>query len=168
VEGRLLAFNLRHGRTREKLYLFTTFDLPAEQISAMYDFRWNIETDLRSLKREVRIHMLEAKSPAMAEKELVLSVAAYNLTRAAMNTAGRALNLDPRQFSFSQAQDTMNAYLPVFANARSEAERQQIVEQMLRVFTQSKLPRRRKRRSYPRAVWPRPCSFPKRKVNKKC
>lgn len=168
VEGRLLAFKLRNGRTREKLYIFTTFDLPAEQISAMYDSRWNIETDLRSLKREVRIHMLEAKSPAMVEKELVLSVAAYNLTRAAMNAAGRALNLDPRQFSFSQAQDTINAYLPVFASARSEAERQQIVEEMLRVFAQSKLPRRRKRRSYPRAVWPRPCSFPKRKVNKKC
>ncbi len=165
VEGRLLAFKLRHGRKREKLYIFTTFHLPAEQISTVYVSRWNIETDLRSLKREVRIHMLEAKSKAMVEKEVVLSVAAYNLTRAAMNEAGRALNLDPRQFSFSQAQDTINAYLPVFASASSEAERQQIVEEMLRVFAQSKLPRRRKRRSYPRAVWPRPCPFPKRKVN---
>jgi len=167
VEGRLLAFKLRHGRRREKLYIFTTLDLPAEQISEVYDSRWNIETDLRSLKREVRLHMLEVKSPAMVQKELVLSVAAYNLTRAAMNAAGRALNLDPRQFSFSQAQDTMNAYLPVFAGARSQAERQQIVEEMLQVFAQSKLPRRPKRRFYPRAVWPRPSPFPKPKVNKK-
>jgi hypothetical protein len=167
VEGRLLVFKIRTGGKPQKLYLFTTLDLPADQILSLYGYRWNIETDLRSLKREVRLHMLDAGSPAMAEKELVLSVAAYNLTRATMNEAASALNLNPRQFSFSLAQDTLNAFLPAFANATSEQERQEIVQEMLRVFAQSTLPRRRKRRSYPRVIWPRPCSFPKRKVAKK-
>ncbi len=111
--------------------------------------------------------MLDVKSPEMAAKELVLGVAAYNLTRAAMNEAASALNLDPRRFSFSQAQDTLNAFLPLFANAASDEEREQILQRMLRVFSQSKLPCRSKRRSAPRTVWPRPCSFPKRKVNQK-
>jgi hypothetical protein len=97
------------------------------------------------------------------QKELLLGVAAYNLTRVAMNEAGAALGLDPRQFSFSQAQDTLHAFLPVFANAGSDRERQQIMRQMLRVFAQSKLPRR-KRPPYPREIWPRASSFPKRKV----
>jgi hypothetical protein len=125
------------------------------------------QTDLRSLKREVRLHLLAVKSPDMAAKELVLGVAAYNLTRAAMNEAGSALGLNPREFSFSQAQDTLNAYLPVFAKATSDQERQRIAQEMLRVFAQSKLPRRRKRSSYPRKIWPRPCSFPKRNVANK-
>jgi len=76
---------------------------------------------------------------------------------------GAALGLDPRRFSFSQAQDTLHAFLPLLANAENEQDRQQIMSQMLRVFSQSKLPKRT-RRSYAREVWPRPCPFPKRKV----
>jgi hypothetical protein len=165
VAGRLLAFKVSDASGKlQKLYFFTTFTLSAEQILRMYGYRWNIETDLRSLKREVRLHMLDVKSPDMAAKELLLSVAAYNLTRAAMNTAGSALGLDPRQFSFSRAQDTLKAYLPLFAHAASDQEREQLMQDMLRVFSQSKLPRSRKRSSYPREIWPRPCSFPKRKI----
>ncbi len=168
VRGRLLAFKVRDALGKwQKLYFFTTLTLPPDQILSLYGYRWNIETDLRSLKREVRLHMLEAKSADMVEKELLLGVAAYNLTRATMNEAGTALGLNPRQFSFSQAQDTLHAFLPVFASATSDQERQQIMQQMLRVFAQSKLPRR-KRSPYPREIWPRPCSFPKRKVATKC
>ncbi len=80
-----------------------------------------------------------------------------------MNEAGTALGIDPRRFSFSQAQDTLHAFLPLLANAATERARQKIMEQMLRVFGQSKLPRR-SRCSYAREVWPRPCPFPTRKV----
>ena len=165
VAGRFLAFKITgpDGK-KEKLYLFTTLDLPAGQILELYGYRWNIETDLRTLKRQVRMEMLDVKSKAMAEKELVLAVAAYNLTRATINEAATALNLNPRDFSFSLAQDTLNAFLPAFANATSEQERQQIAQNMLRVFSQSKLPRRRKRRSFTREAWSRPCSFPYRKI----
>ena len=165
VAGRWLAFKVRdaHGKW-QKLYFFTTFTLPPEEILRAYGYRWNIETDLRSLKREVRLHMLEVKSPDMAGKELALGVAAYNLTRAAMNEAAAALHLDPRQFGFSMAQDAIQAFLPAFAQANSEPERQRIMREMLRVFSYSTLPHRHKRRSAPREIWPRPRSFPKRKL----
>ena len=165
VDGRLLAFKVRDARGKfQKLYFFTTLDLRPDQILKVYGYRWRIETDLRSLKREVRLHMIDAKSVEMVGKELVLGVAAYNLTRATMNQAAAALHLEPRQFSYALAQDTINAFLPAFAQASSDAERQALMDQMLRVFAQSTLPRRRKRRSAPRMIWPRPCSFPKRKV----
>jgi hypothetical protein len=164
VAGRLLTFRVCDALGKwQKLYFFTTLTLPPDQILKTYGYRWNIETDLRSLKREARLHLLEAKSADMVEKELLLGVAAYNLTRAAMNEAGAALGLDPRRFSFSQAQDTLHAFLPLLANAASDTERQQITRQIIRVFSQSKLPQR-KRRPYPREIWPRPCPFPKRKV----
>jgi hypothetical protein len=165
VSGRLLTFKVRDSDGKwQKLYFFTTLTLPSEQILTLYGYRWNIETDLRSLKREVRLHMLDARSPAMVTKELVLGVAAYNLTRAAINQAASALNLNPRQFSFSLAQDTLNAFLPAFAQATGDAERQQIMQQMLRVFAQSTLPRRHKRPSPPRTTWPRPRTFPTRTI----
>jgi hypothetical protein len=164
VRGRLLAFSTRDANGQwQQLYFFTTLTLPPEQILHLYGYRWNIETDLRSLKREVRLHMLEARSNDMVEKELLLGVAAYNLTRAAMNEAGAALGTDPRRFSFSQAQDTLHAFLPLLANAATERARQKIMEQMLTAFSQSKLPKR-SRRPYAREVWPRPTSFPRRKV----
>jgi hypothetical protein len=167
VAGRLLAFRTHEaGGKWQTLYFFTTLTLPLQQILELYGYRWNIETDLRSLKREVRLHALDAQSAAMVAKELVLGVAACNLTRAAMNAAATALNLNPRQLSFSRAQDMLNAFLPVFANATSEEQCQRIMQQMLRAFSQSKLPNRSKRRSAPRAIWPRPCSFPRRKAVK--
>jgi len=168
VAGRLLAFRTHEaGGKWQILYIFTTLTLAPQKILELYGYRWNIETDLRSLKREVRLHMLDTQSATMVAKELVLGVAAYNLTRAAMNTAAKALDLNPRQLSFSRAQDLINAFLPVFANANSEEARQHIMQQMLRAFSQSKLPNRPNRRSAQRTIWPRPCSFPKRKVSKK-
>ncbi len=169
VEGRLLAVKvLGTDGKPQKLYFFTPLDLPPDRILELYGYRWHIETDLRSLKREVRLHTLTAQSKTMVEKELVLGVAAYNLTRAAINEAAAALHLSPRQFSFALARDTVKAFLPLFASARSEKERQQIGAQMLRVMGQSLLPRRRKRRpSAPREIWPRPCSFPKRQIAKR-
>lgn len=167
VEGRLVAVKVCGAEGKpQKLYFFTSLDLPATQLAELYGYRWNIETDLRSLKREVRLHTLTAKSRDMVDKELVLGVAAYNLTRAAINQAAVALHLSPRQFSFSLARDTVNAFLPRFAEARNEAERRQIGQEMMRVMSYSLLPHRRKRRpSPPRTVWPRPHSFPKRKVS---
>ena len=50
-----------------------------------------------------------------------------------MNEAGAALGLDPRRLSFSQAQDTLYAFLPLFAHAAGDQERQQIMQQMLRL-----------------------------------
>ena len=166
VDGRLLAIKVRDARGKwQKLCFFVAcLDLAPAQILKLYGYRWRIETDLRSLKREVRLHMIHAKSPAMVDKELVLGVAAYNLIRATMSQAAAALHLDARQSSFSLTQDTINAFMPAFANAGSHPERQDLMDQMLRVLAQSTLPRRRKRRSAPRTIWPRPCPFPKRKV----
>jgi DDE family transposase len=148
VEGRLVVVKAFDAAgKKQKLYFFTTLDLPMDKILELYGYRWNIETDLRWLKREVRLHTLTAQSQDMVDKELVLGVAAYNLIRAAINQAAQALQLSPRQFSFSMARDTINAFLPAFAAATSEEERQQLGQRMLRVMRQSLLPHRRKRRS---------------------
>jgi hypothetical protein len=166
VQGRLIAVRIAGGRKKDKLFFFTTLDLPSERILTLYGYRWNIETDLRSLKQEVRLYMLDAQSEAMVRKELVLGVSAYNLTRGAMNQAATALGMEARQLSFSLAQDTLNAFLPALARATSDAERQALTQEMLWVFSYSKLTPR-KRAPFPREVWGRPGTFPKRKASQK-
>jgi hypothetical protein len=153
---------VRRGKVIQ-LYLVTTLDLPVEQILQLYGFRWNIELDLRSLKQTVHLHSLRSTTPAMAEKELVLGVTAYNFVRAAIWAAAQVANVDPRRISFSRAQDVVNACLPILQATRSDEEYAVQLERMLRRIAQCKLPQSRHRQSYPRAVWPRRGNFPKQK-----
>ncbi len=153
---------LRKGKVIQ-LYVVTTLDLPVEQIVELYGFRWNIELDLRSLKQTVHLHTLRSTTTDMVAKELVLSVAAYNFVRAAIYAAARAANLNPRQISFSRAQDVVNACLPNLRAARSEQEYALELERMLRRIAQCKLPQTSHRPTYPRAVWPRGNPYPKKR-----
>ena len=167
VEGRLLVLR-NPSKTDDWLYLFTTLELPPQEILDVYKLRWNIETDLRSLKRTVGLHQLTSKSLDMVEKELLLAIAAYNLVRGVMCIASRRANLTPRQLSFSFVQTVVEAALPGLDQAANDAEYQQKLERMLRFAAYGKLPNRSRRRSYPRAVWGRGGKFPaqKRKADK--
>ncbi len=117
LEGRLIVC-LNPSRPNEFLYLFTTLSLPGQEILGIYKLRWNIETDLRSLKRTVRLDQLSSKSLDMVEKELLLAIAAYNLVRAVMCLAARRANLKPRQLSFSFVRTVVEAALPGFRHSR--------------------------------------------------
>jgi hypothetical protein len=162
VEGRVIV-RANPSRPTELLYLFTTLDLPSEEILGIYKLRWNVETDLRSLKRTVGLHQLGSKSLDMVEKELLLAMAAYNLVRAVMCLAARRANLTPRQLSFSFVQTVVEAALPGLDHAANEEEYQMRLDRMLRYAAQGKLPHRSLRRSYPREVWGRGGHFPTRK-----
>ena len=45
------------------LYFFTTLDLPVEQILELYGQRWDVETDIRSLKHTLHLDMLRCQTP---------------------------------------------------------------------------------------------------------
>jgi hypothetical protein len=163
IRVRLIATRVvRRGKVIQ-LYLLTTLDLTVEQIVELYGFRWNIELDLRSLKQTVHLHSLCARTPDMAEKELVLAVTAYNFVRAAICAAAQAAQMEPRQISFSRAQDVVNACLPNLQAAVSEQQYAMELRRMLRRIAQCKLPQTSHRPSYPRATWLRHNAFPKRK-----
>src|SRR6202789_1263769 len=167
VEGRVVVY-LHPSRPNELIYLFTTLDVGAEEIFSLYKLRWNVETDLRSLKHTVGLQQLSGKSVAMVEKELLLAMAAYNLVRAVMCLAARRANLTPRQLSFSFVRTVVEAALPSLESAANETEYQQRLDRMLRYAAQGKLPRRSRARSYPREVWGRGGHFPapRREVKK--
>lgn len=162
LEGRVLVCE-NPSRPNDLLYFWTRLDLPAAQILAMYQLRWNIETDLRSLKRTVGLQQLSSKSPDLVEKELLLAISAYNLVRAVMCLAARRAGVQPRQLSFSFVQTVVEAALPGLDSATTESEYGQRLERMLDYAAQGKLPNRSRKRSYPREVWGRGEQFPRRK-----
>src|SRR5258708_30685857 len=162
VSGRLIVCE-NPARPHEELYLFTDLELPVPEVMKIYGLRWNIETDLRSLKRTRGLHRLSSKDPDMMEKELLLAVSAYNLVRAVMCLAAETEGLKPRDLSFSVVQDVVQAALPGLGNAASQTQYRERFERMLRIAAQAKLPQRRHPRSYPREVWGRGSHFPPRK-----
>lgn len=160
LQGRLIAWRVGRGKSKQWLYLFTDLDLPAEQIVKLYGHRVNIETDLRSLKRTVRLHQLAVTSAGLLEKELFIAVSAYNLVRAVMCLAARRANLSPRQLSFSSVLDVINAAWPRLLAAQSRQQHHAEFDRVLDYAASYKLPKRKKPRSYPRAVWGRGATFP--------
>lgn len=166
VTGRLIAARIGRGKSKEWFYLFTTLDLPDEEILQLYGRRWNIETDLRSLKRTVRLHHISAKSTDMLEKELLMAVAAYNLVRAVMCMAARRSRIDPRQLSFAGVLNVVNYAWPKLIAAPTKQAHDKEFLRVLDLAAQCTLPKRAKRRSYPRECWRRPTGFPFRKVEK--
>jgi len=164
LRGRLIVWHVqRHGQI-VVLYLFTTLPLPASEIVELYGRRWNIETDLRSLKQTLHLGQLRSKSTKMVAKELISGVMAYNLVRAVQIAAAQSAGLEPRELSFSQVQIVVNTWLPTLLAATSAEQFHQAFQRMLRSAAQHKLPKRRRRRGYPRAVWGRPQVFPRRKA----
>jgi hypothetical protein len=155
VAGRLIAARVGRGKSKQWLYLFTTLTLPVREIVELYGRRWNIETDLRSLKRTVQLHHIHAKSGDMMEKELVMAISAYNLVRAVMCMAARRSRIDPRQLSFSHVLTVVDCAWPKLINAPTTQAHHREFIRVLDLAAQCTLPRRGKHRSYPRLLWRR-------------
>lgn len=167
VRGRLIIQQVKAtDGSSVTLYLFTTLPLTVKELVEMYGQRWNVETDLRSLKRTVDLQVLRCKTIDMIAKELVLAIVGYNLVRAVMNAAAQRYRIDPRRLSFSRSQDIVNAALGTLEEFHATAEYQLRLEHMLRLVASCKLPNRSKKRSTPRHVWGHGCKFNKRKVTR--
>jgi hypothetical protein len=166
VYGRLLVCLVQPSNLAEPFLLavFTTWDATPERVLEVYGQRWNIETDLRTLKSTLRLEQLRCTTPEMVAKELDLAMTAYNLVRAVIYLAAQKAGLHPRAYSFTRVRNVIQTFLPLVATAQTPEEAQHIFDQIAYYTAQAKLPKRTKKRpSYPRKLWPKPQAFPRRK-----
>jgi hypothetical protein len=164
VRGRLIVAHVEGEEGKPfTLYLLTTLEEPRAVLVEWYRRRWDIELDIRSLKQTLRMHSLSAKTPEMAEKELLLAIAGYNLVRSVQMAAAQRVNLEPRGLSFSRVQAVVMTALPHLATITDAAEWEREYQRVLQWAAQGKLPNRDRRRSYPRAIWGKGATFPRRK-----
>lgn len=164
VRGRLIVRQVKpdNGTPPFLLAMFTTLPNPAKEVQELYGQRWNIETDLRTLKSQLRMEQLSCATPEMAAKEIVLGVAAYNLVRAVICLAAQQSGLPPRDYSFTRAARIVESFAPKISCAATKEEAQSHFDRMMSFLQQAKLPRR-KRNPYPRAVWRIREEYPKRR-----
>lgn len=128
LHGRLLATSwTRPGFRTRWLYLFTTLvdaqAYPAQELVRLYGQRWQVELDLRYLKVSLDLDLLECKSAAMAQKEWLAGLMAYNLVRALMVTAARKKHLPPKTLSFSATRRLLLGWLADWSQGRSTQQR---------------------------------------------
>jgi len=165
VSGRLIVRQVQpdNGATPFLLALFTTLPLQRQELLDLYGQRWKIETDLRTLKKELRLDQLTSATPDMAEKEIEMSIAAYNLVRAMICLASKQTGIPPRNYGFTRARRIVQMFTTKIAAATDQQEVSRLFDQMMHYLQQAKLPRRqRKRPSYPRARWGKGAKFPNR------
>ena len=106
--------NNKNGFRTKTRVLLTTFLDPAfaskQDLAILYNFRWCVELDLRSLKETMRMDILRGKSPEMVRKEMWAHFLAYNLIRKVMVQAAIVHNKNPRNLSFKLALQMIEAF----------------------------------------------------------
>lgn len=99
VGGWVLATSLLDAKTVSK-----------EELRRLYEFRWLVELDLRSIKCVMQMEILRCKTPDMVCKEIAVHFLAYNLVRAVMAQSATISNLLIHQLSFKGAMQMVNAF----------------------------------------------------------
>jgi hypothetical protein len=155
VAGWLVCIKAELSTEYEWLYFFTTLDLPPETLGALYRLRWNVETDLRSIKQTTRLPHIAVRSCDMLEKDLLLAVAAYNLVRAVICLAAEKAKTEPRRMSFTNIYTLLETFLPDILQARTPQQWNDCWDRILSLAMTYQLPHRSKQRSFPRSVWRR-------------
>ena len=164
VQGRLIVRLVKPDPNSAPflLSLFTTLSSSLQELLDLYGQRWIVETDLRTLKQELKLDQLTCLTPDMVGKEIVSCISAYNLVRAVTCLAAKQSGLPPRSYSFTRVRRIIQAFAPKVAHANDPQQTQKEFDVMMHYVQQAKLPRRR-RPSYPRGVWPKGAAFPSRR-----
>lgn len=84
----------------KKYVLLTTLldgTIAAEELQNLYLTRWDIEISIREIKTIMGINILRSKTPDMALKELVVTLATYNLIRKIIYASVKDLPFSPKE-----------------------------------------------------------------------
>jgi hypothetical protein len=166
IGGRLIYVRMeRDGFRPLELYLFTTLldraEFPLPELVKLYGERWNVELDLRHVKTTLQMEELDGQSVDIVRKELVLGLTAYNLLRGLMGVAAIQAQRLPLELSLAQCwRRTLDAMrsLPLVA---SPVEVERVAERLLIRLGRCVLPKRKRERFEPRAVWGHRNVYPK-------
>lgn len=151
------------GHRARRITLVTSLldpkEYPADQLISLYARRWRLELCLRDLKTTLGMEELRCKTPALAEKELLLYLIAHNVIRCVMAEAVARHQVDLERVSFKGTIDAARQYTTAMLQARWAKLRRQLWDDLLLNLARDLVPLRPGRRE-PRAVKRRPKPFP--------
>jgi hypothetical protein len=114
---------------------------PAEEVDALYNRRWQVEVDLRSIKAEMGLDFARAKSPEMVHKEIAVHLLAYNLVCALMMRAAMGTKVLARALSFKGAVQLLLAFQQTLRHAAARGAKR-VTAYLLGALSRMRLPLR--------------------------
>jgi hypothetical protein len=159
MEVRILRVRVQKPgfRTREITLVTTLLDAPlypAQEIFAAYSRRWRMEMCIDDLKTTLGMEMLNCRSPAMVQKELLVFLTAHNLVRWMMAQAARKHGADQERLSFKGTLDAFRQWTAAHVQirgVRNGRKRIELWSKFLETLVADLVPLRPDRRE-PRAV----------------
>ncbi len=136
----------RKGFRTRTMVLVTTIllkeEMGREQIGEIHMRRWSVELFLDDIKTTMCMEMLRTKSPAMACRELLMHMIAYNLVRVlvARSAAGHG------RASYKGALDRLDAWGDLVWAARSRKAAERLADKLLETIAEDEVPDRPGRR----------------------
>lgn len=94
---------LREFAVNGIVYVTTLLDTktyPKTGLAELYQQRWKVELDFRTIKTHMGMEMLRCQSAQMVDKEIAVHLLAYNLIRANLARAAHLNDKIPRHLSF--------------------------------------------------------------------
>jgi len=146
-------------RTGEVKLATTLLTLPATTLARLYHARWNIELGFDDFKTTLGMDFVDAKSPRMAWKMVMMFLIVHNLLRTLILHAAHLPGAPPaRQLSFKGTLDVIQRFAPEMA-AAGKTRARQLHARMLETIATDALPQR-PQRIEPRVRKRRPKGFP--------
>lgn len=129
-----------------------------KELAKIYERRWEIEINLRSIKDVMNMDMLSCKTPEMVRKEIGIHFLAYNFIRIIMAEACTIHDAIPWKVSFKGSVQLLNEFMPHFLNA-SPGRNKTMYAEMLFLIVRNEIGNR-PGRIEPRLIKQRPKPFP--------
>jgi hypothetical protein len=148
-------------RTQQVSLITTLLDVETYstlELVKLYDFRWDVELDLKHLKTTLGMDVLRSKSPEMVRKELYVYLLAYNLLRTLMWEAGTTYSTLPLRLSLQATRQHLDNFIPQLL-ITSGNKRRRIYRILLAMIVHKPVPER-PGRSEPRVRKRRPKAYP--------
>jgi hypothetical protein len=134
---RVIRYRVIHKgfRTREVTLITTLVDhhlYPAEEIAGLYGRRWEVETDIRHLKRTMKMHTLKCQTVEGVMKELIIFSIVYNLVRMHMLAAAVTQKVNPLRISFIDAMRGLQRSCGISLSDQADHEQVKLIVNPLR------------------------------------
>ena len=142
-------------------YLTTLLDdsiYSKKELAELYNERWKVELDFRTLKTDLKMDMLRCKTPEMVEKEIAVKFMAYNLIRGNIAESASKHNKIARQLSFKSAVQLLDTARIQFVNMSLKMI-QNVYVVLSKIIVSTQIGKR-KRPPQPRAIKRRSKAYP--------
>lgn len=152
---------VREFKVAGKVYVTTLLNYKKyfkKELVQIYQRRWEVEINLKSIKDIMNMDMLSCKTPEMVRREIGIHFLAYNFIRVLMAEACVKHNSLPWQVSFKGTVQLLNEFMPYFL-VSTKHQNIKLYTELLRLIVRNKVGNR-PGRVEPRVIKQRPKPFP--------